>query len=87
MEILSHRYNVHGVLLFSTLQLIVDSAFEDHHDSPKGEVNLNVLLYINDVSDIIKNIVNDNGVSSCLKSLWETRLCKFLLCFYLLLTL
>ena len=69
---------------FRTSQLVIDSDFDDHHDSPKGEVNPNVLVNCNDVSDIFEHFVNDNGVSSCLKSLWKTRLCKLLLCFDLL---
>ena len=42
------------------------------------KVNLNVLVNLNDVSDIIENIVDDKEDSSCLKSLWKFRLCKFL---------
>ena len=64
------------VLIFGTLQL--NSDFDDYHDSPKGEVNRNSLVNHNDVSDIFKDFVNDKGVSLCLKSLWKTRLCKFL---------
>ena len=69
---------------FRTLQQVINSDFDDDHDSPQGEVNPNVLVNCNDVSDIFEHFVNDNGVSSCLKSLWKTRLCKLLLCFDLL---
>ena len=61
-----------------TTQLSIDSDFDAHRDSPKGEVNQNILVILNDVSDIIKDFFNYKGVSSCLKSYWKTRLCKFL---------
>ena len=54
-----------------------NSDFDDDHDSPKGEVNPNVLSNFNDVSDIFKHFVDDKGVSSCLKSLWKTTLGRF----------
>ena len=73
-----------SVLLFPHIAAIINSDFDDDHDSPKGEVNPNILVNCNDVSDIFEHFVNDNGVSSCLKSLWKTRLCKLLLCFDLL---
>ena len=63
---------------FRTSQLVINSDFDDHHDSPKGEVNPNVLVNCNDISDISKDTVDENGVSSCLKSLRKSRLCKFL---------
>ena len=55
------------VLLFTTLQLILIQI-----------LMLNVLVNLNDVSDIFKNIVEDKEDSSCLKNLWKSRLCKFL---------
>ena len=64
---------------FRTSQLVINSDFDDDHDSPKGEVNPNVLINSNDVSDIFKQVVDDKGVSSCLKSLWKTTLCKLYL--------
>ena len=64
---------------FRTLQRVINSDFDDPHDSPKGEVNGNVLINCNDISDISKDTVDDKGVSSCLKSLRKTRLCRFLL--------
>ena len=66
---------------FRTSQLVINSDFDDHHDSPKGEVNLNVLVNSDNISDISKDTVDDNGVSSCLKSLRKTRLCKILFVF------
>ena len=66
---------------FHTSQLVINSDFDDDHDSPKGEVNPNVLVNCNDISDISKDTVDDNGVSLCLKSLRKTRLCKILLVF------
>ena len=65
-----------SVLLFPHIAAIINSDFDDHHDSPKGEVNPNVLVNSNDVSDIFKQFVDDKGVSFCLKSLWKTTLCK-----------
>ena len=73
-----------SVLLLPHIAVVINSDFDDDHDSPKGEVNPNILVNCNDVSDIFEHLVNDNGVSSCLKSLWKTRLCKLLLCFDLL---
>ena len=52
----------------------VNSDFDDHHDSPKEEVNRNYFVHYSDISDIFKDFVDNNGVSSCLKSLWKTRL-------------
>ena len=66
---------------FHTSQLVINSDFDDDHDSPKGEVNPNVLVNSNNISDISKDTVDDNGVSSCLKSLRKTRLCKILFVF------
>ena len=71
------RFKVISVLLFTNTQLLIDSDFDDHHDSPKEEVNRNNFVHYSDISDIFKDSVDDNGVSSCLKSLWKTRLCKF----------
>ena len=62
---------------FRTSQLVINSDFDDDHDSPKGEVNGNVLVNSNDVSDIFKHFVDEERVSSCLKSLRKSRLCKF----------
>ena len=62
---------------FRTSQRVINSDFDDDHDSPKGEVNANVLVNSNDVSDIFKHFVDEKGVSSCLKSLRKTRLWKF----------
>ena len=45
--------------------------------TPKEEVNRNYFVHYSDISDIFKDFVDNNGVSSCLKSLWKTRLCKF----------
>ena len=45
---------------FRTLQQVINSDFDDHHDSPKGEVNPNDFVNCNDVSDISKNTVDDN---------------------------
>ena len=67
------------VLLFPHIAACINSDFDDDHDSPKGEVNPNVLINSNDVSDIFKQVVDDKGVSSCLKSLWKTTLCKLYL--------
>ena len=67
-----------SVLLISHIAVIINSDFDDDHDSPKGEVNGNVFVNSNDVSDILKRLVDDKGVSSCLKSLWKTTLCRFL---------
>ena len=58
--------------------LIINSDFDDGHDSPKGEVNQNVIVNSKDISDISKETVDDKGVSLCLKSLRKTRLCRFL---------
>ena len=66
---------------FRTLQQVINSDFDDDHDSPKGEVNPKVLVNSNVISDISKDTVDDNGVSSCLKSLRKTRLCEFLFVF------
>ena len=55
-----------------------NSDFDADHDSPKGEVNPNVFVNLSDVSDIINEIVDDKEDSSCLKSLWKSRLCKSL---------
>ena len=71
----------YAVLLFSHIAAIINSDFDDDHDSPKGEVNPNVLVNSNNISDISKDTVDDNGVSSCLKSLRKTRLCKILFVF------
>ena len=59
--------------------VIINSDFEDDHDFPKGEVNENVHLNGNAISDISKDTVVDKGVSLCLKSLRKTRLCRFLI--------
>ena len=67
------------VLLFPHIAACINSDFDDDHDSPKGEVNPNVIVNSNDVSDIFKQVVDDKGVSSCLKSLWKTTLCKLYL--------
>ena len=56
-----------------------NSDFDAYHDSPKGEVTQNGLVKSNDVSDIFKHFVDEKGVSSCLKSLWKTTLCRFTL--------
>ena len=66
-----------SVLLISHIAVIINSDFDDDHDSPQGEVNGNVLVNRNDVSDIFKHFVDEKGVSSCLKSLRKSRLCKF----------
>ena len=66
-----------SVLLFPHIAASINSDFDDDHDSPKGEVNLNVIVNSNDVSDIFKYYVDEKGVSSCLKSLRKSRLCKF----------
>ena len=66
-----------SVLLISHIAVIINSDFDDDHDSPKGEVNGNVFVNSNDVSDIFKRLIDDKGVSSCLKSLRKSRLCKF----------
>ena len=66
---------------FRTSQQVINSDFDDHHDSPKGEVNPNVLVNSNVISDISKDTVDDNGVSSCLKSFRKTRLLEFLFLF------
>ena len=55
---------------FCDIAAFVNSDFDADHDSPKGEVNQNALVNLNDVSDILKHFVDDKGVSSCLKSLW-----------------
>ena len=47
--------------------------------TPKGEVNQNVIVNSDDISDISKDTVDDKGISSCLKSLRKTRLCRFLI--------
>ena len=64
------------VLLFPHIAAIINSDFENDHDSPKGEVNSNVLVNSNAVSGIFKQSIDDKRVSSCLKSLWKTTLCK-----------
>ena len=69
---------VNPVLLFPYIAAYSNSDFDAYHDSPKGEVNRNVFVNISDVSDIINDIVDDKEDSSCLKSLWKSRLCKFL---------
>ena len=66
-----------SVLLISHIAVIINSDFDDDHDSPKGEVNPNNFVNRNDISDILKDFVDDKGVSSCLKSLRKSRLCKF----------
>ena len=63
-----------SVLLLPHIAVVINSDFDDDHDSPKGEVNANVLVNSNDVSDIFKHFVDEKGVSSCLKSLRKTRL-------------
>ena len=66
-----------SVLLLTHIAVaILNSDFDDHHDSPKGEVNLNDFVNCNDISDISKDTIDEKGVSSCLKSLRKTRLCK-----------
>ena len=72
-------FNLYLYCYFRTSQRVINSDFDDDHDSPKGEVNQNVLVNSNDISDISKDTVDDKGVSSCLKSLRKTRLCRFLL--------
>ena len=47
------------VLLFPHIAAIINSDFDDDHDSPKGEVNQNVIVNSNNVSDIFKNFVDD----------------------------
>ena len=69
-----HRHAI--VLLLPHIAAILNSDFDDHHDSPKGEVNLNDFVNCNDISDISKDTIDEKGVSSCLKSLRKTRLCK-----------
>ena len=54
----------------------INSDFDAHHDSPKEEVNQDDFINRNDDSDIFKDIVDDKGDSSCLKSLRKTRLSK-----------
>ena len=63
---------------FCDIAAYVNSDFDAYHDSPKGEVNPNVFVNLNDVSNIFKDIVDDKEDSSCLKSLCKSRLCKFL---------
>ena len=63
---------------FCDIAAYSNSDFDADHDSPKGEVNPNVFVNLGDVSDIINEIVDDKEDSSCLKSLWKSRLCKFL---------
>ena len=63
---------------FRTLQQVINSDLDAYHDSPKGEVNRNFFVNLSDVSDIINDIVDDKEDSSCLKSLWKSRLCKFI---------
>ena len=63
-----------SVLLLPHIAVVINSDFDDDHDSPKGEVNANVLVNSNDVSDIFKHFVDEKGVSSCLNSLRKTRL-------------
>ena len=69
------------VLLFSHIAVVINSDFDDDHDSPKGEVNRNNIVNYSDISDIHKDSVDEKGVSSCLKSLRKTRLCKILFVF------
>ena len=69
---------VNPVLLFPYIAAYSNSDFDAYHDSPKGEVNRNVFVNLSDVSDIINDIIDDKEDSSCLKSLWKSRLCKFL---------
>ena len=66
-----------SVLLFVWHRSLFNSDFDANHDSPKGEVNQNVFVNFDDVSDIFKDIYDDKEDSSCLKSLWKSRLCKF----------
>ena len=65
------------VLLLPHIAASINSDFDDDHDSPKGEVNGNVFVNCNHISDIFKHSVDEKGVSSCLKSLRKSRLCKF----------
>ena len=66
------------VLLLPHIIASINSDFDAHHDSPKEEVNQDDFVNRNDVSDIFKDILDDKEDSSCLKSLWKSRLCKFL---------
>ena len=72
-----HQFQTGQCTAICDIAAYVNSDFDADHDSPKGEVNPNVLVNLNDVSDILKYFVDDNGVSSCLKSLWKTTLCRF----------
>ena len=65
-----------SVLLVLHIISFINSDFDAHHDSPKEEVNQDDFINRNDVSDIFKDIVDDKGDSSCLKSLRKTRLSK-----------
>ena len=67
---------------FCDIAAYFNSDFDAYHDSLKGEVTQNVLVKSNDVSDIFKHFVDEKGVSSCLKSLWKTTLCRFILCIW-----
>ena len=72
-KISSHQV---AVLLLLHIVAFINSDFDAHHDSPKEEVNQDDFINRNDVSDIFKDIVDDKGDSSCLKSLRKTRLSK-----------
>ena len=78
-----HPYHINQnsiyIPLLPHIAVIINSDFEDDHDSSKGEVNENVLLNGNAISDISKDTVVDKGVSLCLKSLRKTKLCRCIL--------
>ena len=80
-EFTPYSISIYLYCYFRTSQRVINSDFDDDHDSPKGEVNPNVLVNRNDISDILKDFVDEKGVSSCLKSLRKSRLCKFLCIF------
>ena len=74
-----HQFQTGQCTAIYDIAAYFNSDFDAYHDSPKGEVTQNVLVKSNDVSDIFKHFVDEKGVSSCLKSLWKTTLCRFIL--------
>ena len=77
-KLAEESFSIHGCTAICDIAAFVNSDFDADHDSPKGEVNRNVFVNLSDVSDIINDIVDNKEDSSCLKSLWKSRLCKFL---------
>ena len=44
---------------YSTIQSLIITDFDDYHDSPKEEVNLNITSTFNDVTEYLKDTFDD----------------------------